>query len=144
MRPCLILCAALLTATCASLPLSLSSSPSSSWPQLTVSKAEAFVTYRRARVATRRAVRRDYRQVRRAYRYGAYHGARPYHRIPYVAATRPAFYGYPYTAPNYAYRHVYAAPAGIGWNRWGRGGGWGWGHRWGHGFGWGWHRGWRW
>ncbi len=139
MRPCLMLATVGLTAMFVSLPLSLSSSPSSSLPQLTVSKAEAFVTYRRARVATRRAVRHDYRQVRRAYRYGA----RPYHRIPYVAAARPAFYSYPYTAPNYAYRHVYAAPAGLGWGH-RRGVGWGWGHRWGRGFGWGWHRGWRW
>jgi hypothetical protein len=116
-----------------SLPLSLSSSPSSSWPQLTVSKAEAYVTYRRARVATRRA-----------YRYGYYHGARPFYPVRRAVVVRPTYYRYPYTAPNYAYRHVYGAPAGIGWNRFGRGWGWGWGHRWGRGFGWGVHRGWRW
>jgi hypothetical protein len=128
MRPCSILAAAGLTALFAALPLAVSSSPSSSLPQLTVSKAEAWVTHRRVRVATRRAYRRSY--------YGDYaHG--------------PDGYGYPYQSSYHAYRGVYAPPVavvhrGVGWNRWGRGVGWGWGHSWGRGFGWGVHRGWRW
>jgi hypothetical protein len=123
MRPCSILAAAGLTALGASLPLSVSTSPSSSLPQLTVSKAEAFVTYRRARVATRRG-------YRRAYRYGAYHNS--YYAHP------DGLGGYPYSAGHYAYRHVWAPPIVH------RGWGWGWGHSWGRGFGWGVHRGWRW
>jgi hypothetical protein len=134
MRPCSILAAAGLTAVFAALPLAVSYSPSSSLPQLTVAKAEAYVTYRRARVATRRG-------YRRAYRYGAWHNS--YYAHP------DGLGGYPYSAGHYAYRHVYAPPVavvhpGVGWNRWGRGWGWGWGHSWGRGFGWGVHRGWRW
>jgi hypothetical protein len=127
---CLTFAAVGLTALFVSLPLSVSYSPSWSLPQLTMSKAEAYVTYRRARVATRRAYRR-----------GAYHS---YYAHP------DGLGGYPYSAPYYAYRGVYAPPVvvhrgwGGGWNRGGRGWGWGWGHSWGRGFGWGVHRGWRW
>jgi uncharacterized membrane protein len=111
---------------CASLPLSLSTSPSSSLPQLTVTKAAAYVTYRRARVATRRG-------YRRAYRYGAYSNS--YYAHPDGAS------GYPYSAGHYAYRHVYAPPVVV--PRWGWGGGWGGGwHRphWGAVRGWHWWR----
>lgn len=114
MRRCVILAAAGLTAMFASLPLSLSSSRYSSWPQLTVSKAEA-VTYRRARVATRRA-----------YRHSGYYGASSYYGHPDGAS------GYPYSAGHYAYRHVYAPPVRHwgwgGWHRphWGAVRGWHW------------------
>lgn len=104
----------------ASLPLSLSwqDSSRSSLPTVTTLKADAW-TYRRARVAYRR-------NWRRAYRHGVYGGAIDGHY---------GSYGYPYTAPNYAYRNVYAAPAGIGW-------GWGAWHRphWGPVRGWHWWR----
>ena len=115
--------AAFLTAMFASSPLSLSTSPSSSWPQLTVSKAEA-VTYRRARVATRRAYRR-----------GAY-------EAPAAAPAGGAYYahpdgagGYPYSSGYYAYRGVYAPVVrhnvrhnNWGWHRphWGAVRGWHW------------------
>lgn len=131
MRRCSILAAAGLTAMFASSPLSFSTSPSSSLPQLTVSKAEAWVTYRRARVATRRA-----------YRYGAYHVARPYYGSHSVYGGVPStYYSYPYAASNNAYSGVYAAPAGVGWG-WGRGWGWGGWHRphWGPARGWHWWR----
>jgi hypothetical protein len=122
-------CSTFAIAIFASLPLSLSwqaSSPSL-LPTVTTLKADAW-TYRRARVTYRRA-------YRRAWRYSG----------PAYYAHQDGLGGYPYTAPNYAYRGVYAPPvAGLGWNRWGRGLGWGWGHHWGGGFGWGWHRGWRW
>ena len=101
-----------LTAMFASSPLSLSTSPSSSWPQLTASKAEA-VTYRRARVATRRAYRR-----------GAY-GAPAYYGHQDGAG------GYPYNSGYYAYRGVYAPVVrhnNWGWHRphWGAVRGWHW------------------
>ena len=114
MRPCLILAAAGLTAMFVSLPLSLSSSPSSSLPQLTVSKAEAYVTYRRARVTYRRAYRRGYRANYYTHQDG--------------------YGGYPYSSGYYAYRHVYAPPV----RRWG----WGGWHRphWGPVRGWHWWR----
>lgn len=118
MRPCLTLAAVGLTAMFVSLPLSLSLSPSSSLPQLTVSKAEAWVTYRRARVTHRRA-----------WRWGGHPvGVQSYGGSPNL------YYGsgyYPYSGGQY----------GIFPNR---GVGFGWGHRWGQGFGWGWHRGRRW
>ncbi len=49
-------------------PVAVKDTPSG-W-RVSPDTAQAYVTYRRARVATRRAVRRDYRYARRAYRYG--------------------------------------------------------------------------
>ena len=115
---------AFLTAMFASSPLLLSTSPSSSWPQLTVSRAEA-VTYRRARVATRRAYRRGY--------YEAPTGApgAAYYAHPDGAG------GYPYSSGYYAYRGVYAPV--VRHNNWGWRSGW---HRphWGAVRGWHWWR----
>ncbi len=105
---CMMFAAAGLTAMFVLSPLSLSYSPSSYWPQLTVSKAEAYVTYRRARVATRRAYRRGY-------------------RASYYNAHQDGVGGYPYSSGYYAYRHVYAPPV-RGWHRphWGVVRGWHW------------------
>lgn len=117
MRRCMMLAAVGLTALFVSLPVSLSWSPSSSLPQLTTTRTEAWVTHRRARVATRRAYRRGYYGVHSGY-YGQPDGAS----------------GYPYSAGHYAYRHVYAQPV----HRWG----WGGWHRphWGAVRGWHWWR----
>jgi hypothetical protein len=117
MRGKWLICAAV---TFACLPLSWQRSPSSSLPQLTTAKAEA-VTYRRARVTYRRAYRRGTRQ---AIRYGGYHAGAA---VPAYYAGQDGHGGYPYSAPYYAYRHVYAPPLGFGFG-WGRG--WGWGRRW--------------
>lgn len=126
-RSCLTFAAAgLLTGIFALSPLSLCISRSSLLPQLTTTKAEAFVTYRRARVATRRAYRRSWR----------WHG---WHRPAYYAHP-DGVGGYPYSAPYYAYRHVYAPPVAVVGHGWGWGGG-GW-HRphWGPVRGWHWWR----
>jgi hypothetical protein len=97
---------ALSTATFASLPLSFSVSPSSSWqPRLTMNSAQAL-TYGHARRVDRRMDRRDYRYARRAYRHGyvapAYSGSYYGHA--------DGQYGYPYSSGYYAYRGVYAPP----------------------------------
>lgn len=95
MRRCVMFAAAGLTALFVSLPVSLSLSPFSSLPQLTTTKAEAWVTHRRARVATRRGY------------YAHQDGAG----------------GYPYSSGYYAYRGVYAPPVRHwgpvrGWHWW--------------------------
>jgi hypothetical protein len=110
---------------------------------VTVSTADAAVVWRhgwRGYSVSGPRWRHARRVYRRAWR-GGYGGS--YYAHP------DGLGGYPYSAGHYAYRHVWAPPVavvhpGVGWNRWGRGVGWGWGHQWGRGFGWGVHRGWRW
>lgn len=74
----------------AAVPITAKDTPSG-W-QIKTDTAQAYVTYRRARVATRRA-----------YRHG-------YHAVPSYYGHADGASGYPYSAGYYAYRGVYGAP----------------------------------